>query len=327
MTNLTHLNALTTTFISEFNSNIPAVATAFETFVRSCDIGGKFRLSVIPDYRTYIKPFSTYADDLIYFSYGAVGGKKLVKNRVRGISALASTTVGFSVTLPDEVCADSHALESVCFYILPDRRQPHPELVKVGKVTPQSYVISSSSGECFECRKAAEQAAQAINIYSPKWFTAGFYDSTAYELCSVSSGGTPLYSAIPQTPEDIAAYRLGVFYAGKALSRLSRRKPTVFNEKSAKLYLYTPVILGDGTPDISTAQFLTAVLAGSRKNTAVFPLAGSPEEATASALGSGYNLSLTVDQALQFPKDSYLIASNSDLPLMILGIVSKTTSK
>lgn len=327
MTDLTHLNALTTTFVSEFNTDIFAVATAFEAFVKSHDISGKFRLSAIPDYRTYIKPLSTYADDLIYFSYSAVGGKKLNKNRVRGISALAASTVGFSVTLPDDICADSHTLENVYFYILPDKRTPHPELIKVGKVTPQSYVISSASGECFECKSTDEQAVQTINVHSPKWFTAGFNDGAAYELCSVSGNGAPLYSAIPKTPEEIFAYRLGVFYAGKTLSRLSRRKPTAFKEKSAKLYLYNPITLNDGTPDISTAQFLTAVLAGGRKDTAVFPLTGSPEEAVASALGSGYDLSLTVNQALQFPKHSYLIASNSDLPLMILGIVSKTISK
>ncbi len=327
MTDLTHLNALKNTFVSEFNTNIPTVAIAFKAFVTSCDISDKFRISAIPDYRTYIKPFSTYADDLIYFSFDVINNKKLNKNRVRGISALVSSTDGFSITLPDDVCSDSQTLENIYFYILPDKRQPHSSLVKVGKVTPKSYVISSTSGECFECQSAGPEVNQAITIRTPKWFTAGFYDSTAYELSSLSGGGAHLYSDIPQTPEDIAAYRLGVFYAGKTLSRLSRRKPTAFNEKSSKLYLYTPITIDDGTPNASEVQFLTAILAGSRKNTAAFPLTGSPEESVSSALGSEYNLSLSVSSALQFPKDSYLIACNSDLPLMILGIVSKTISK
>ena len=251
MLDLAYLNTLINTVVSEFRTDVPIVADAFSTFADRCGIGESFRLYDIPDSENVKNPFSTYAEDLIYCSYGESSSRLLSRHKIRGISSLAASVNGFRIELPDSVPCDPLCLENLYYYVLPNKRYRFSMgLMRLGEVTSSpSYSITSDKGEQYQFYRN-EQMPSEIAISSPYYFTKGFIEGMTALVSSLSEVKRHPDSAT--TPDEIAAFRLGAFYAEAFLPKLTYPHERIFIRSN--VYYYTPAQYADGSPDIASIQ-------------------------------------------------------------------------
>ena len=318
MLDLEYLNTLINTVVSEFRTDVPVVADAFSTFACRCGIGESFRLYDIPDSENMKNPFSTYAEDLIFCSYGESSSRLLAHHKIRGISSLAASVNGFRIELPNSVSCDPLCLENLYYYVLPNKKYRFSVgLMRVGEVTSSpSYSITSDSGEKYEFARS-EQIPSEIAINSPYYFTKGFIEGMSALVSSHSN--VKRHPASATTPEEIAAFRLGAFYAEAFLPKLTYPHERIFLRSN--VYYYIPAQCTDGTPDITSIQYIMALLSGMSKKISVVPLHTDVEHALSSF--EGYNFTQTVGQLPAISENAFLVITPIILPLTLLGNMSK----
>lgn len=318
MLDLTYLNTLINTVVSEFRTDVPIVADAFSTFADRCGIGESFRLYDIPDSENVKNPFSTYAEDLIYCSYGESSSQLLSRHKIRGISSLAASVNGFRIELPDSVPCDPLCLENLYYYVLPNKRYRFSMgLMRLGEVTSSpSYSITSDKGEQYQFYRN-EQMPSEIAINSPYYFTKGFIEGMTALVSSLSEVKRHPDSAT--TPDEIAAFRLGAFYAEAFLPKLTYPHERIFIRSN--VYYYTPAQYADGSPDIASIQYVMALLSGMSKKISVVPLRTDVENVLSSF--EGYSFTQTVEQLPALSENAFLVITPIILPLTLLGNMSK----
>lgn len=318
MLDLEYLNTLINTVVSEFRTDVPVVADAFSAFADRCAIGESFRLYDIPDSENVKNPFSTYAEDLIFCSYGDSTSRLLARHKIRGISSLAASVNGFRIELPDSVSCEPLCLENLYYYVLPNKKYRFSVgLMRVGEVTSSpSYSITSDSGERYEFERT-EQIPSEIAISSPYYFTKGFIEGMSALVSSISVVRRRPDSAT--TPEEIAAFRLGVFYAEAFLPKFTYPHERILIRSN--VYYYTPAQCDDGSPDIASIQYVMALLSGMSKKISVVPLRTDVADALSSF--EGYCFTQTVRQLPAASENAFLVITPSILPLTLLGNMSK----
>lgn len=318
MLDLSYLNTLINTVVSEFRTDVPIVADAFSTFANRCGIGDSFRLYDIPDSENVKNPFSTYADDIIYCSYGESSSRLLARHKIRGISSLAASVNGFRIELPDSLSYDPLCLENLYYYVLPNKKYRFSMgLMRIGEVTSSpSYSITSDSGERYEFARI-EQTPSEIAINTPYYFTKGFIEGMSALVSSLSDIKRHPNSAT--TPEEIAAFRLGAFYAEAFLPKLTYPRERIFIRSN--VYYYAPAQCIDGSPDIASIQYVMALLSGMSKKISVIPLHTDVEYSL--SLFKGYSFRQTAEQLPAASENAFLVITPIILPLTLLGNMSK----
>ena len=190
-------------------------------------------------------------------------------------------------------------------------------LMRLGEVTSSpSYSITSDKGEQYQFYRN-EQMPSEIAINSPYYFTKGFIEGMTALVSSLS--GVKRHPDSATTPDEIAAFRLGAFYAEAFLPKLTYPHERIFIRSN--VYYYTPAQYADGSPDIASIQYVMALLSGMSKKISVDPLHTDVENVLSSF--EGYSFTQTVEQLPALSENAFLVITPIILPLTLLGNMSK----
>lgn len=317
---LSYLDTVINTEISQFNTSIPMIGSAFDAFLKTVDPGKALMMRDIPDFRAVKKPFSTYAGDTIYCSSIICNSASMQKRHIKGLSALASAVNGFSITLPQEFSESSEdALERLHYYILPDKKPIYGSNVfRIGVVTSSpSFLISVNSDTSIEINRKTLPTAICVN--NTQSFTAGFIDAV-YDRLHVEQR-----AVIPEqnvSASDIAAYRLGLFYADSCLPKLKKPKAK-FSNSNATVYTFAAHTNPDGTPNIAYIQYIFSLLAA-HDNIIIQSIQSEKYDDLGAALGPSFSFSSSCDVSQLIKPNSFVIITPQKLPLTVIGSLQKS---
>ena len=312
-----YLDTLINTSIASFNTSNAMVFDAFNKFTSTLKAVKPLMISDIPDATAVKKPFSTYADDIICCASDRLTDKIPTNHCVKGLSALTTMVNGMEIAFPEEQNMNTlKEAESLLYYILPDRKSKKltSDIKQIGHVTAlPEYKIALSNQYTFTFERSIP-IPEAINVSNLDSFTAGFMD-LIFQRFECSGKSIALQSDMQLAPEDIAAYRLGTFYADICLPRF---KHDLYRPQKATVYLFTPTINSDKTPNMDYIQYVFAILSGVGKFTSALVI-DTAHKAIDRIYSGAYSFTPLEDSDKSYPPNSYIIVTEKGMPLDIIG--------